>query len=586
RKPPPVLPLAVLQTIAASLMVSDTQLVQTCWAAFKEVLWDHPAVSPTEDEIILYNAAALSHSTCRRCHDPLHHKATLFTVQNGALPVYSSSLYCRKCNRRYYHNYFVHKQSSLRTYYGGVPNVIQVAQHFFIESALLELFGNGMVFGWLSASNWAHIYNCALAEPHPHIANNKLAFASVYQLYKRDRPEGSNLELRNKDVTNGFFLYSLLLEKSERAGILMLPHDEANQKDRLQPALAQRNKAMEGIGQEHWAHARDLCFIVFEDDDGNLMKIQNAHCDGDTIGHRLCKTPLASHRRHFCPDHEHLTLKCAVIECKTDVAVRHRTCSDPDHRALEKAYFSRGKALFQLRSRLKKAGVAVQDDSVPPGVSAEEFDDEVIIESGRDGPTVVDCDGKPEVGNRTHRAYFGARRTHNEQLIMRACGVILSRATFFGSEVSAVNDFAKATFPPPESTPEYFVFDNNCKLDAHQRAMKDQHFAKTGMPVDVFHFTCKHKLTDHHCQLYCNPAAFPEMIKEDGKWRFNTSICEQTNVWFGGFISNVQDMEVTRYNFYLDDMIKRRNGYIVAQLELKGHCPWTIPMEALFPTDV
>lgn len=146
-------------------------------------------------------------------------------------------------------------------------------------------------------------------------------------------------------------------------------------------------------------------------------------------------------------------------------------------------------------------------------------------------------------------------------------------------------DFAKATFPSPESTPEFFVFDNNCKLDAHQRAINDQHFANTGKPVDVFHFTCKHKLTDHHCQLYCNPAAFPEMIGNDGKWRFNTSICEQTNVWFGGFISVVQDMEVTRYNFFLDEMIKRRNRYVVAQLKLKGHCPWTIPMDALFPSN-
>ncbi|KAJ7145733.1 hypothetical protein C8R44DRAFT_557507, partial [Mycena epipterygia] len=35
RKPPPVLPVAILQTIAASLMAPDTQLVQMCWAAFK-----------------------------------------------------------------------------------------------------------------------------------------------------------------------------------------------------------------------------------------------------------------------------------------------------------------------------------------------------------------------------------------------------------------------------------------------------------------------------------------------------------------------------------------------------------------------
>jgi hypothetical protein len=109
--------------------------------------------------------------------------------------------------------------------------------------------------------------------------------------------------------------------------------------------------------------------------------------------------------------------------------------------ALEKAYFKRGDALFQLRSRLKKAGVAVPSDSVPLGMDGD--DEEVMMASTTDSEGLIevfDCDGKPDTGNRQLRAYFGRRRTHNEQLIMRPCGVILSRATFFGSEaVSAVN---------------------------------------------------------------------------------------------------------------------------------------------------
>ncbi|KAK7006873.1 hypothetical protein R3P38DRAFT_2481346, partial [Favolaschia claudopus] len=70
---------------------------------------------------------------------------------------------------------------------------------------------------------------------------------------------------------------------------------------------------------------------------------------------------------------------------------------------------------------------------------------------------------------------------------MRPCGVILSRVTLFGSEaVSAI--FAKATFPTPESTAEFFIFDNNCKLDPHQRAIGDKHFKNAGKPVTAFHF--------------------------------------------------------------------------------------------------
>ncbi|KJA20632.1 hypothetical protein HYPSUDRAFT_1090906 [Hypholoma sublateritium FD-334 SS-4] len=94
---------------------------------------------------------------------------------------------------------------------------------------------------------------------------------------------------------------------------------------------------------------------------------------------------------------------------------------------------------------------------------------------------------------------------------MRSCGVIIACATFFGSEaISAI--FAKAVFPTPQSTPEFFIFDNNCKLDAHLKQNGDTHFINTGKPVDVFHFTSKHKVTDTHCQVNCNPAAFPKLI--------------------------------------------------------------------------
>ncbi|KAK6974979.1 hypothetical protein R3P38DRAFT_2583040, partial [Favolaschia claudopus] len=38
RRPPPVLPADIAQTLASSLNVTDTQLILTCWAAFRESL--------------------------------------------------------------------------------------------------------------------------------------------------------------------------------------------------------------------------------------------------------------------------------------------------------------------------------------------------------------------------------------------------------------------------------------------------------------------------------------------------------------------------------------------------------------------
>jgi hypothetical protein len=67
----------------------------------------------------------------------------------------------------------------------------------------------------------------------------------------------------------------------------------------------------------------------------------------------------------------------------------------------------------------------------------------------------------------------------------------------------------------------------------------------------------------------------------DGAWHFNTSICEQTNVWLSGYAAMLRDMEATRYNFFLDEMIKRRNWHTVGELERKGHCPWFLPADIL-----
>ncbi|KAK6984438.1 hypothetical protein R3P38DRAFT_3231659 [Favolaschia claudopus] len=567
RRPPDFLHCGLLELLAATVSEPNLALVQTCWVAFKDIIWSYPEVVPTEEEIRQYSDAALSRGTSfghlvppvRVCQDsycpnyrnsddimtlkePLSHKATLYTLPHRSIVAVVIDAIIQIM-------YHVKKSTAFGTYYGGVSRSVQVAQDFYIESPLLELFANGMVFGWLSSSNWARIYNAALARTDSHILNNKIAFASQIQPPTRPIPDGWNLEVRPEDVLNGLFLYSLLLDKAERRSILILPHDESTQKGRLGLAIAERNKAMEGIGQEAYPHAYNLCFFVFEDENGNLMKIQTVHCDGDTIGHRCCKahdcnSPLPSNRQHFCLGHQHLKLKCAVTDCDLDSAKNHRTCDHPDHRALETAYFTRGKSIHKLRSRMRKAGVAVPADSMP---SAE--DDVMTTTKSRKegtGASALTLD-------------------HNEQLIMRSCGVILSRATLFGSEaVSAVNDFAKANFPSPESNPEFFIFDNNCKLDAHQRAIGDHHFDNTGKPVDVFHFTCKHKLTDTHCQLYCNPAAFRELLDEHGNWRFNTSICEQTNVWFGGYIAVVL--------------------YIIKELGEKGHNPWTIPMAAIFPT--
>jgi hypothetical protein len=66
QRSPPVLPPTILQVLAGCLGVSDTHigLIQTCRAAFKDVVWNHPDVTAINEEIMTYNKAAFSRDTC------------------------------------------------------------------------------------------------------------------------------------------------------------------------------------------------------------------------------------------------------------------------------------------------------------------------------------------------------------------------------------------------------------------------------------------------------------------------------------------------------------------------------------------
>jgi len=292
RCPPAALPAPIHEFIscATGLDVESTSLY---WATFKSAVWTESDMMATEEDIALFhehglprgigyrdvfpptrtciNSACPNHrddNEVATLSDPSTYRATLFTLRDGALPVYVTSLYCRGCFRRYHHNYYVEKSASTRTYYDGPPpRVIQVSMHHFIEAGVLELFSNAMLFGWLSNNNCARVYNTSLGVRHCERYNNPVAYG---QGPCRSVEWPYSLELHSNEAMHGFLLYSLLLDKAEHGSCLILPHDGPSQKDRLEIPLAERNKAMEGIGQEFWAHACDLCFVVEESADGSL----------------------------------------------------------------------------------------------------------------------------------------------------------------------------------------------------------------------------------------------------------------------------------------------------------------------------
>lgn len=125
---------------------------------------------------------------------------------------------------------------------------------------------------------------------------------------------------------------------------------------------------------------------------------------------------------------------------------------------MERLNFEKGKAAFTLTERLQKRGASYSTNVMPHqmitlGVEEEDLEeDNTWFEANHDGSIKIFTETDPgttaggindeepcpavksELGNRKLKAQFGRRRTHSEQLLVRPCGVIVARATFFGAE--------------------------------------------------------------------------------------------------------------------------------------------------------
>ncbi|KAF8951615.1 hypothetical protein BDZ97DRAFT_1602107, partial [Flammula alnicola] len=149
--PPSTLSVNIHEFLKKCFSMSD-YMGKLAWACFQSIAWKTPFSNDGEEQaarlkhlklfldhglsrnIGVYN---LEPPTCvcvdPRCCDQLHsnknalrdrelsepvsHPITVFTMELGAVPGYSTSRYCRKCNTRYYPNYYVHSAATTRTYY-------------------------------------------------------------------------------------------------------------------------------------------------------------------------------------------------------------------------------------------------------------------------------------------------------------------------------------------------------------------------------------------------------------------------------------------------------------------------------------
>ncbi|KAF8910006.1 hypothetical protein CPB84DRAFT_1743508 [Gymnopilus junonius] len=187
-----------------------------------------------------------------------------------------------------------------------------------------------------------------------------------------------------------------------------------------------------------------------------------------TCAHHNCKNPLTTARDRYCAKHQDLNNGNApvVTEKLKCQCVLHPNDALPD--------------------KDLDAADLIDDEE------EEEFEinEEDLIHGVHEGMSDP-CGASPVCTSASRNkkrisAQFGRKRTHNEQILVAPCGVILAWETFYGAEAIST------------------------------------------------------------CASNCNPAAFKELHGKNGKaWFFNSSIAEQTNVWLGGFhvIMTVEKLE-------------------------------------------
>ncbi|KAF7304605.1 hypothetical protein HMN09_00863800 [Mycena chlorophos] len=638
--PPERLPLAI-ETFLGSAIDMHPDFVHGCWTAFSELVWGY---NGDEKENEGFQSGARTWNMCvllaaptengtnevwlamHMLFPPTHQCTTAgctntkllrtksqpsrvvyYTLANGACPAFAHRFTCDTCGTRYYPNYRVNDH--VRTYYEKIPNAIQVGEHQYLETIIVNLFINLMLISWTSATNGARIYDQALSQP---------------ENIPREHPDWAttSFKLRPEHVWNAFIVLCLLEDHQRRGETLRVPHTggpegsfyEGDVRSEctlsvlwsagLGPLLQQ---VFACVQERRWntLYAISFSLLLFSVAHQFPARIHVIVADGITIGHpccgvRHCTVPLASNRDRYCPDHVDEEKICAVETCRgeSEHEKGFQTCSDLAHRYLELMHRKHDKAFFQLSARVAR-----------PGVSNPKTHSQRRRLRARSQHQNLRPSQPPTRANalqtRTLTAIapfaFGRRKSHNEQIFLRSCAVIVAHRTFYGSETvpqMAVTfqiiptdqysisckrqDMLRKTFRHEGTMPEIVIYDNNCTLYKHLASIKDPLIDKNGLnvgfPVDVFHWECKHKKEGIECSYHCNPRLFPELLGENGKaWFFNSSVAEQTNVWLGGFHSILREMGAVKYNFFLDEMIMRKNRITIAKLEAEGACPGTRP---------
>ncbi|KAG8915848.1 hypothetical protein FRC00_011271 [Tulasnella sp. 408] len=219
--------------VLSKLTEIDLKWIPTCWNAFKDVVW----ASSTTEDIAATNTEAFK----------LYGLAHEFYAMAPATV--------------YHYNYSV--QDRTRYYHSGVPDIIQVGAHHFIERSVINLFVNLQVAAWTSFTHCADIYNESIGPLSGYV----------------DEIWSFKMALRTEHVRDAINTLALLEESEMDRTYLVVPHD-GSQEDRLVEAMKASHERTVAYGQRDGNHACKKCVHAWEDKDGKRCREDNRSCYG------------------------------------------------------------------------------------------------------------------------------------------------------------------------------------------------------------------------------------------------------------------------------------------------------------------
>ena len=215
--------------------------------------------------------------------------------------------------------------------------------------------------------------------------------------------------------------------------------------------------------------------------------------DGITLGRPTCCEPgckqsLVSTKDRFCAFHqlEGKNEVCCIVGCTNVSRSNHMTCDIPEHVQVEVTHLERTKAAFQFQKRMERSRVAHPKSAEPLDVDPGELlaiDDALeetytmvgngAVPSAPDSttqaqaaeasaqlaptqPPSIPAPATPSA--KKIRAVFGRKRTHNEQIIVTPCGIVVARETFYNAEAIPSIAVRAGEFPPTSLSPTAMPF--------------------------------------------------------------------------------------------------------------------------------